>query len=604
MIRLCPFYRRINFGQEGKEVSMNAHLVNYRECLNLLLDTFLRSNPTNDYLVCTDQNTELALPSHNIFRHDLTNMNLMQSLVVSNTSLVKQHQGRMVLCGVDHLIINPLDIMFEDEFDIGVMYFEDRVNNTVVLVKSDEHNAKAVSNFFRIRERMFLSLPPAQKMWDGDQISIRMALDWYGFDRDPNRIIDTIQTAKKLRVKFWRYNERYVSGVIKKKPRYDKNAVMIDFKGPVRKQWFKEVYQSVNANHDHVSIPRSVPAPELRDRQGVAMLGPWTSATPLPLWSTITQRKHSELAFQPMPDFWIIWNNLSNKRRKSFPAAYQMVKQTRIPTMVVELPIFRHRKMILGDISQYYRWSWFSYFRDRGIHYHEDSDSDRWERLKHELYLEVEPWQPRGESILFMMQKPRDNSMALLRQQWGSWEAMFSEAATEIRKHSDRPIRIRLHPSRHAQQMEMLKPLLRKFTDVAISEHSVEKDMPCVVGGDSLQQDLDQTWAVVGGNSNGLVDCALAGIPIWVMHPSAMAWPVRQRSFADIEAPNLHVPRLQWLYNLAYSQWRLDEVRDGAPIRHLMQWWEEVKQRVNTTQSSVGHVGTTDEEDEDDESDE
>lgn len=599
MILLCPFYRRIDFGREGKEVGVNAHLVNYRECLNLLLDTFLRSNPNNDYLVCTDHDTELALPDKNILRHDLASMNLMQSLVCSNTNLVKQRQGRMVLCGVDHLIINPLDIMFDDEFDIGVMYFEDRINNTMVLVKSDEHNAKAVSNFFRIRERMFLSLPHQQRMWDGDQISIRMALDWYGFDKNAERVIDTIQTRQHLRVKFWRYNEKYVSGVIKKKPRYDKDAVMIDFKGPVRKQWFKDIYQSINANHDHAGIPRSVPPSELRDVRGVAVLGPWNAENPLPLWSTVSQRRHSDIAAEQLPDYWIIWNNINNKRSKTFPAAYHMVRGQVRPTMVVELPIFRHRRMQMGDINQYYRWSWFSYFRDSGIHYHEDSDSDRWPQLRNDLALSVEPWAPRGEEILLMMQKPRDSSMRLLTNQWGSWAEMARETIRELRRHTDRPIRIRLHPSRHQQQFTALGTLFDEFPGLRCSEHSQEKDMPCVVGGDDLERDLDRAWAVVGGNSNVLVDAALAGIPTWVLHPSAMAWPIRQASLSDIETPNLHVPRLQWLYNLSYCQWRADEVREGLPIRHLMKWWPEVQSRVKQTASSTAQVDI--DEDEDDE---
>lgn len=128
--------------------------------------------------------------------------------------------------------------------------------------------------------------------------------------------------------------------------------------------------------------------------------------------------------------------------------------------------------------------------------------------------------------------------------------------------------------------MEYLRPIMNYFSDVEISQHSETSKDSWVSGGDSLYRDFDQAWCVVGGNSNGLVESVCYGLPTWCFDESAMAWPVSQGSLRRINNPRLDVDRQQWLNNLGYCQWRRDEIIQGLPWFHLLQWWPDVQGRV------------------------
>lgn len=78
-----------------------------------------------------------------------------------------------------------------------------------------------------------------------------------------------------------------------------------------------------------------------------------------------------------------------------------------------------------------------------------------------------------------------------------------------------------------------------------------------------MREVLDEARMVVTYNSTAGVDAALAGVPVRV-EPGAgsMAEPVA------LNAPNPW-SRDRWLAGLGYSQWTLDEMREGLPWQHL-----------------------------------
>jgi hypothetical protein len=313
--------------------------------------------------------------------------------------------------------------------------------------------------------------------------------------------------------------------------------------------------------------------PELR---AVALVGPWWQGLPLPEFTNIQEANLEDIRDQPLPDLWIIHNNTDNKRTKRYRDCYNYITQSRRPWIVVESPTFRFNQARPESDQVYYRWSWFSYFYHDGIHFRQDSPADRWHRIQKEQNIEIHPWQPRGDDVLFMMQRPRDSSMVPLINKWGSYENMVLTALKMIRHRTNRPIRIRLHPSRLPQQLPIIESAIQTIKDVRVSDHSCAIDDNWVSGGDSLYRDFDTAWAVVGGNSNSLTESACYGLPTYCLHQSAMAWPVSQNNILDIERPNLNIPRDQWLANLGYSQWRRDEIEAGLPWEHLMHWWPRV----------------------------
>ena len=53
-------------------------------------------------------------------------------------------EGKIILCGADHLISGNLDNFFKEEFDIGILWNGGEVNNTVVLVNTEFGNKEKI----------------------------------------------------------------------------------------------------------------------------------------------------------------------------------------------------------------------------------------------------------------------------------------------------------------------------------------------------------------------------------------------------------------------------------------------------------------------------
>lgn len=248
MITLAPFYRDIDLRQESQAMAENSGIVDYRDCLAMLLDTLRATNDGCDYRICTDQYTRLPFPESNIFRSDLTNMNLMESLVVSNTEFVRNHVGNAVLCGSDHLLANSMRDIFNDDFDIALMFNGESINNTAVLIKTSTKNHDRVLEFFLDRQQAYRDLDAASRVWLGDQISYTRALQQWGFPTDHRKLVGKTHRHDKLTIKFIEYNVDFVWGAKKSGSGYFRNAVLVDFKGPRRKQWFVNCYQHIMNN--------------------------------------------------------------------------------------------------------------------------------------------------------------------------------------------------------------------------------------------------------------------------------------------------------------------------------------------------------------------
>ena len=245
MITLAPFYRDIDIHKESQALTENSGVVDYRDCLTMLIDTLRATNPGCDYRVCSDQDTRLDFPEHKIFRSNLSGMNLMESLVVSNTEFVQSHRGNAVLCGSDHLMANSMHSVFDDDFDIALMFNGESINNTAVLIKTTPKNHDRVQEFFQDRLQAYRDLDTGTRLWLGDQISYAHALHQWGFPRDHRDLVGRTLQQRGLNIKFIEYNVDFVWGAKKSGTGFFKHAVLVDFKGPRRKQWFVRCYRRI-----------------------------------------------------------------------------------------------------------------------------------------------------------------------------------------------------------------------------------------------------------------------------------------------------------------------------------------------------------------------
>lgn len=312
--------------------------------------------------------------------------------------------------------------------------------------------------------------------------------------------------------------------------------------------------------------------------------GPYNYIFPLPLQSNfkiVPSKKRPPFDTDTQKivedaDIYLLENNADyNKTRRKYPWIFDIVEKSGKPWIVIEGPVFRKNHVKTPEQGSYYRWSWYSYFRNEGDYCNFDCPGDRWQRIQAEQNIEIKPWQKsRGDYILFMMQRPGDTSLAPAYKYYGNYENFLYKSIEKIRKYTDRPIHIRLHPQKHKAQLEILEPVLQ-LENVFLSNHSEEIFQKSVEGGISLEKDIENSWAVVGLNSNSLTESVCLGIPTWSLHASSMAWEVSHYYLSQIERPNLNIDRTQWLYNLAYTCWRQDEVLAGLPFQHLLKVWKK-----------------------------
>lgn len=273
-----------------------------------------------------------------------------------------------------------------------------------------------------------------------------------------------------------------------------------------------------------------------------------------------------------------VQNNIIEQRIALWHPQYEFILRSKKPFMVSEAPAFRKITFREGDLRSYHRWSWRSYFRDEGDYNNAGCPADRWHQIQRDLKIEIQDWaREDGGYILFIMQKPQDSSLKNFAYENGYFSmaryTKFIDAAlSKIRGVTDRPIRVRLHPineRRMEQQVEIFKTLRATNIELSGNYHGVSGEQGGS-GGDGLRDDLSGAFAVVGMNSNALVESVCEGKPTWALCPSAMAWDVCQHDLSTIEDTYTQFDRKQWLNDMGYTQWRTDEILAGEPIRHLL----------------------------------
>lgn len=157
--------------------------------------------------------------------------------------------------------------------------------------------------------------------------------------------------------------------------------------------------------------------------------------------------------------------------------------------------------------------------------------SDRWK----ELETELKPWRKNGDHVVVC---PLSYNFSIHRgmdhKQW------LKDTVAEVAKHTDRKI--------------IIKP---KSSDMTLKEALL--DAHCIVGYDT----------------NAMIDAVIAGIPAFNLGLSAVA-PVALQDLSRLENP-IYPDRKQWVANLAYNQWTLDEMKSGVCWEMLQNQKEETE---------------------------
>lgn len=156
--------------------------------------------------------------------------------------------------------------------------------------------------------------------------------------------------------------------------------------------------------------------------------------------------------------------------------------------------------------------------------------------------VQIRPWRENGTHILVAgMSAKAAAAEGLQAHQW--------ERATinRLRELTDRPIVYRPKPS-----WAEAKPLEGSIFDSTTP----------------LDEALLNCHAVVTHHSNVAVDALLAGVPC--ICPGGAASLLSAHALEDIENPPMPDGREQWAFNLAWTQWSVDEMAAGLAFRYLV----------------------------------
>ena len=204
--------------------------------------------------------------------------------------------------------------------------------------------------------------------------------------------------------------------------------------------------------------------------------------------------------------------------------------------------------------KHYFRCGLWSPMND-GNFLNQNSPGDRWAQIEKFLETKSRPWREKGEHILLCTQ-PIDNwSMSRTKTDPYVW---VDEVIEKLKPHTDRKIKLRPHPN-HA---------IKCANDMAKKHPQIEVTSVTKGGGPTADyrftflEELQNCWAVVTHNSTAAVDAATYGIPVFLTSDLCLAWDVGNADFSKIESPTTP-DRTQWLNDLAYANWTIDEVKSG-----------------------------------------
>ena len=243
----------------------------------------------------------------------------------------------------------------------------------------------------------------------------------------------------------------------------------------------------------------------------------------------------------PVSDVDVIWSVLWHGRMAKNKDIWVRNQRLSKPTIVLEV----------GGIQRGSTWKVGLNGINRDAYWGDSNNDDSRKRV---LGLEVKPWRTKGKYILLCGQ--HDKSL-----QWQGMPRMsnwFLNTYDEIRKHTDRPIIFRPHPRCRLEHIE--RGLRHVF-----------RQEPQHVNGtyDSFDMGFDDIHCTISYSSNPGVHSVIEGVPAFVSTHSLAYDVANDIDFLhDIENP-LMPDRTQWLNDYAHTEYTIEEISQGIPLKRL-----------------------------------
>ena len=240
-------------------------------------------------------------------------------------------------------------------------------------------------------------------------------------------------------------------------------------------------------------------------------------------------------------DVDVVWSVLFNGRMAQNQLVWKNAQNKKKPVIVLEV----------GGIKRGTTWKVGLNGINRDAYFGpNNNDSTR----ANALGLSLKPWQKEGSSIIICGQ--HDKSL-----QWqgmprmSEWVMLTIES---IQRHTLRPITFRPHPRCPLPHIE------KEFKNVY-------RQNPIKLNGsyDDFDMSFNNVHATVSYSSNPGIHSILNGVPAFV-GPASLAYDVGNDIdfMHDIESP-IMPDRTQWLNDYAHTEWTIEEISQGIPLKRL-----------------------------------
>jgi hypothetical protein len=267
---------------------------------------------------------------------------------------------------------------------------------------------------------------------------------------------------------------------------------------------------------------------------------------------TVIEFRDNRLPDQKLDAGFVLGYTLEDNFRKKI---IDQLRLQKTPSVFVDSNILHYAR----PEHEWHRYSLGSVYPNSGTYFFDQLDTTKWDRYSAWHNAAIKPWRTHGNHILILCQRPKGFNM------FTDQEAWLDKTISKLRKHSNRPIMIRMHPGDGARFKQIEKIQKKYGTLVTVSDHA------------NIRDALVNCWCTVGINSTPNVVAAIEGVPGYIEDP-ARSW-AADVAFTDLsQVENPPMPdRSAWTAKIANIHWSNSEVRSGA-------LWTAIKRYIGASQ--------------------
>lgn len=248
--------------------------------------------------------------------------------------------------------------------------------------------------------------------------------------------------------------------------------------------------------------------------------------------------RDNQLPNQKLDAGFVLGYTLEDNFRKKI---IDILRAQKTPSVFVDSNILHYSR----KEHEWHRYSLNTVYPDSGTYFFGPLDESKWQTFSQWHGAPLVPWRIDGKHILILCQRPKGFNM------FTDQEAWLDKTLSKIRKYSQRPVMIRMHPG-DGTRFKQIEKIQKKYgNSMSISDH------------ENIRDALTDCWCTVGLNSTPNVVAAIEGIPCYVEDPRR-SW-ASDVAFTDLSLiENPPTPdRSEWANKIANIHWSNDEVKSG-----------------------------------------